>query len=391
MSYSRSFKQLSRAKKLGVLLIGSVLAWALGLPAFINTASAASLTSISDTLISSATSTATNHTIVWTSSNTVTAAQNIKVTLSADNSGTSDEFTLPSFATATDVTLSGSSDGAITVRANAGACAGGVDVYNSLNNNIANNRFVQLTVCPGDTVAAQTLTLSFVNNHVVNPANTGSYVIRVNSGSDSADTRVAIIQTVTMNAIVDTSLTFTISGVATNTALLGGQVTGTTTTATNIDFGHLVVGNSRVAAQLLTVNTNAQNGYQVTVVANQALTSNTGADIDFFIDGAHTAAPTAWQSPANTLGNENTYGHFGLTSDDTTLTGGDPFSGGTLYVGNFASVDGARQVMRHTAPVNGQTIGIGTTTVSYRIQIASLQEAGNDYSNVLTYVCTPTF
>ena len=75
MSYTRSFKKLSRAKQLGFLLIGTTLAWAVGLPVYINTASAASLTSISDTIVSSATSTATNHTIVWTGTNSVTAAQ----------------------------------------------------------------------------------------------------------------------------------------------------------------------------------------------------------------------------------------------------------------------------------------------------------------------------
>jgi hypothetical protein len=125
----------------------------------------------------------------------------------------------------------------------------------------------------------------------------------------------------------------------------------------------------------------------VTVFQDQNLTSATGADIDQFIDGAGTATPAAWQAPANTLGSENTYGHFGITSEDSSLTAGDEF-GSALYAGNIST---ARQVFYHNGPADGSTAHQGRTRIGYKIQIGSLQEAGTDYSNTLTYVATPTF
>ena len=46
--------------------------------------------------------------------------------------------------------------------------------------------------------------------------------------------------------------------------------------------------------------------------------------------------------------------------------------------------------MGHTGPANAAGVGIGTTTVGYKIELSSLQEAG-DYTTTLTYVATPTF
>lgn len=42
-------------------------------------------------------------------------------------------------------------------------------------------------------------------------------------------------------------------------------------------------------------------------------------------------------------------------------------------------------------PADGSTAHQGRTRVGYKIQIGSLQEAGTDYTNTLTYVATPTF
>ena len=58
------------------------------------------------------------------------------------------------------------------------------------------------------------------------------------------------------------------------------------------------------------------------------------------------------------------------------------------YVGNF---DNPRGIFWHTGPSDGTTANIGSTTVAYTIQVGALQEAGNDYTNTLTYVATPTF
>jgi hypothetical protein len=164
--------------------------------------------------------------------------------------------------------------------------------------------------------------------------------------------------------------------------------TSTTTSATAIAFGTLdpTVGASTTAGQRLNVTTNATNGFTVTVKENQNLLSSTGADIDMFKDGNQQVAPITWTQPAGTLGNENTYGHFGLTSSDDINS--NEFAG-AKFVGNFAST--SRAVFSHNAPSDGTTLGIGQADVAYKVAITSLQEAGTDYTNNLTYVATPTF
>jgi hypothetical protein len=279
---SRSFKNLSRSKKIGAFLIGTTLAWSVGLPLYIGTVSAASLSDISDTIVSSAPTVSTNHTIVYQSYTAATAGQTIRVQFSPGNSGTTDEFGLASFATTTDITLSG---GSWVQVANIGACNGAsaFQVYNSAVINNPGSRYIDLTVCTSDTVpAAAGYSIALTNSHVTNPTTVNSYVVRVaGTQTDSADTRVAIINTVTMSAKVDTSLTFTITGQATSTNI-NGTTTTLTTTATAIPFNTVTPGIVYTAAQRLNVATNAQNGFQVTVVQNQNLLSSSGADIDLF-------------------------------------------------------------------------------------------------------------
>jgi hypothetical protein len=204
---------------------------------------------------------------------------------------------------------------------------------------------------------------------------------------DAGDTRVAIIDDVVVTAAVATSFTFTISGVPSGVQV-NGVTTSTTTSATAIGFGILptAANSSTTAAQRLNVSTNAVNGFTVTVKQDQNLTSTAGTDIDVFANGTGTAAPTAWSAPSNTLGSEDTYGHFGLTSDDDINSNE---YGTALFVGNFATT--ARAVFHNSGPADGATANIGSTTVAYRIAIGSLQEAGNDYTNTLTYVATPVF
>jgi len=140
----------------------------------------------------------------------------------------------------------------------------------------------------------------------------------------------------------------------------------------------------------LNVTTNANYGYSVTVMQDHNLVSSNGATISSFKDGiaaSSTALATAWTSPLNTLGTFRTYGHFGLTSGDATLSDGNAFVG-SKYKGLWHS--DPIEVMWHNGPSDGLANGIGSSTVAYSLQIGPLQQAG-DYSNTLTYVCTPTY
>ena len=158
-----------------------------------------------------------------------------------------------------------------------------------------------------------------------NPNAAASYQIKVTSGSDTDTTRVAIIDDVTVTAAVDTTLTFTISGVASGAANANGEAgnTDVTTTSTSIPWGTLATGVAKEARQDLALTTNAAAGFTVTLFQDQNLISASGADIDLFKDGVDGAA-AAWASPTGTLGSEATYTIWAL-HPRCHLVAGDTF------------------------------------------------------------------
>jgi hypothetical protein len=228
------------------------------------------------------------------------------------------------------------------------------------------------------------------NAQITNPAATSSHEISITAGSaDSGQTRVAIINNVLVTANVDTTLTFTVSGTSTGTTVNGSPTTtAATSTSTSLPFGTLAPNVSKTLGQDLTVATNAIHGYVVTVEQSQNLLSSTGADIDGFKDGAYDNTPVAWAAPTNNIALENTWGHWGLTSTDSTLLG----AGSDFAVNQWiAASTTPRAVMAHSGPADGTTSLIGRATIGYQIQVSALQEAGDDYNTTLTYIATPTF
>jgi hypothetical protein len=225
------------------------------------------------------------------------------------------------------------------------------------------------------------------DTRITNPSSAGSYEITVGGNmQDSGATRVAIIDDVVVTASVDTVFSFTISGVATSSSVNGSATTTAgSSTATAIPFGNLTAGTTTIMAQDLQVSTNATQGFVVTVEQSQNLQSSTGADIDGFINGAYTNTPTAWTAPSALLANPDTWGHWGLTSEDDL--NGTEF-GTDLWV---AASTTPRQVFQHNGPADGVTANSGSTRVGYQVQISPLQEAGDDYTTTLTYIATPTF
>lgn len=220
-------------------------------------------------------------------------------------------------------------------------------------------------------------------NRITNPNAVGSVELYITAGtSDTGRTRVAIIDDVLVTAIVDTSFVFTISGTATSTAIDSATTTGSTTSQL-IPYGRLVAGVPELLAQRLSVQTNARSGFNVTVQTTGTISSSNGADIDTFSNATDISTPTAWSSPTNNIANENTWGHWGVTTeDDVTLF--DPGE----YI---AASTTPRSIFSHTGPADGTTTDVGLTDVGYKIQITPLQEAGDDYNTTLTYIATPTF
>jgi len=369
-------------KAIAMIAALAIILWSLGLPS-LRFADAANITDVSDTLSDSAPAVVSNHTISFVTPTGVPNGATTTITMPAGFNVTSVVFTDVDMATVTDMSV-------------AATCSGSERVAFT-----KSGQDLRFNFCTGDggfIAAGGTTTIQIGTNatfgsngvnQIINQAAEGSYEIGFTAGTvDSGWTRVVILDDVLVTAAVDTIFTFAVAGLA------GGQtVNGVTTTgatgSTSIPFGTLATGIASTAAQSLTVNTNAANGYVVTVQLDQALLSSTGADIDGFVDGSYTNTPVAWAGPTGTIGNESTYGHWGITSDDATTTrsGGDEFN-----ASEFASASTSpRVVMSHTGPTNGTGTGEGTTRVGYRVQIGGLQEAGDDYTTTLTYVATPTF
>ena len=340
---------------------------------FYNTAQAANLTNVSNTLTDSNPSSTSGHEIDFTIPSTPTASS-----LVATDTVTIEfpaGFTGVGSITAVTVTVDGVSDPAT-----------GISVTGQ-----------ELSFAGIDAAAGQEVKIVVADGIVTNPAKVDAtegvgdsyeFTITTDAASvvkDSGKTRVVIVENVLVTAIVSTTFDFVVSALA-SAEDVNGETTTDASTATEIPFGELVVGTAKVIGQQLNVTTNALGGFVVTVRQDADLLSSTGANIDSFIEGAYTDTPAAWSVPSNTLGSPNTYGHWGLTSEDSDLNG-DEF-GAQLFV---AASTTPREIFSHTSVTDGTTADIGQTQVAYRIEIGSLQEAGDDYNTTLTYIATPTF
>ncbi len=223
------------------------------------------------------------------------------------------------------------------------------------------------------------------DQRVTNHPAAGSYEFTISTPADSGQTRVAILDDVLVTANVNTSFDFVVSGFNTFGFDVNGTSTTGTSSATALPFGTLTANQIKTLAQRLQVTTNAINGFVVTVAQSDDLESTTGAIIDSFSDGTYDNSPSAWSAPLSNILLPNTWGHWGLTSEDNLNA--DEF-GSNLWV---AASTTPRQVFHHAGPSDGTTANIGSTTVGYQVQITALQEAADDYQTTLTYVATPTF
>lgn len=361
----------------------ALLLWSTGLPTIFHFAEAASITNASDTISNSAPSTASNHTIVFTTPNGLTIGQTFSLTFE-------NTFTMGSVAE-NDLDLL-INDVATTTGAVSGAGTWGVTVSGSVitfetPTDVGVASSSEITILIG-----KNATGGIGNDQITNPsATTTSHYIDIGGNmQDSGQVRVAIIDQVNVSASVDTSLTFTVSGVVASSSVNGSPTT-TAATSSNVSlpFGLLGINQSKVLAQDLSVITNATNGYTVTVEQSTPLQSTTGAIIDGFIDGSNTVTPTAWQAPSANVADTATYGHWGLTSTDgtTSRSGPQEFSSDKWVSGSTTPI----VVMGHTGPADGTTAGIGAARIGYQVQISALQEAGDDYTTTLRYIATPTF
>ena len=385
-----SKRQVTMQGGIATLVAIALVLWAVGAHMF-TTAEASNLTYVKDTLSDSDTGSASNHEIQFLSPTGVGNSETITVTFPAGFTGTSSIL-----FTDVDFEINGVDETIVD-----GAPTGGDwgFAWSGMTMTLTAAANESLGALATATIKIGTNTSVPVGvNRLTNPASINSYELTITAGvADTGQTRVAIVDNVLVTANVDTTLTFTVSGVVDNLTVNGSPTsTAATSTSTALPFGTLAAGVSKTLAQDLTVATNAIHGYVVTVEQDANLLSSTGADIDGFIDGAYTNGPTAWVTPSNAIGNENTWGHWGLTTTDGDLKGsGTDFAAADTWVSASTT---PRAIMAHDGPSDGATgtsdstgDDIGATRVGYQAQITALQEAGDDYSTTLTYIATPTF
>ena len=367
------------------VLIVSMLFWALGLPGWLHTANAAQLTTLSDTLSTSQPNTASNHTIQFTTPSGVAAdGSTITVTLpSGFGMGSVGEDDVDIADDGVDLTTAGvcgATNAAVTVASQTitiEICSGGGGA-------IAASSVVTIEI--GDNATASGLGANQVTNH----ATEGSYELAIGGTmADEGYTQLVIIESVLVTGEVETYFEFSIAGVDEGeTVNADATQTFATTTATTVPFGTVSPSTEYVLAQDLAVTTNAGDGFTVTVEASTDLTATNGATIDSFTDGTGTSTPISWAAPSGTYSDTDTYGHWGITTEDISLSDNDSF-GNALYVGDFIGTP--REVMYATSSADGTTAHTGATRVGYKMEITTMQEAATDYTTTLTFVATPIF
>ena len=252
---------------------------------------------------------------------------------------------------------------------------------------------IRCTATAGVAVATTSITIG----QVINPSLVGNYAVTtsvyLNTGNllEWSQTWVAINDSVTVGASVLPRLGFVILPLETDIVVNGATTTIPSATS-SINFGNLnfsattTIASSSIAGQELQVTTNANYGFLVTVEQNQDMTSSNGAIIDPFANGTAQVTASDWVLPLADLNDSKTFGHLGITTDDDTI------SGAAFGVNKWKGFSGTStmEVMRHTGPADGLTAGKGLAKVAYQVQVSALQEAG-EYTNILTYICTPTY
>jgi len=368
-----------------VVLIISLLAWAVGLPGALLRAEAAQLTDVRDALSSSRLGVAANHTVTFgTPTGILDDGSTVEITIPGgfDMSfiGEDDIDIADDGVDLTTDTVCGSAEVAISTSSQTII----IEFCNGAGGAIAASSEVSIEI--GTNASASGSGVHQIQNHSA----TGDYAVSIGGTmGDEGATRIVIVDAVYVTGEVDNYLDFEIMGVNAGEAVNADPVpTVSTTTATSVPFGLVSPSTEYLLAQDLSVNTNSMNGFTVTVSADSDLTSTTGATINSFTDGTGVASPIAWVGPDALAGSTDTYGHWGVTTEDVTLSDDDSF-GSALYAGNFIGTP--REVMYATSSADGTTPHIGLTRVGYKLEVSALQEAATDYTTQLTYIATPVF
>ncbi len=242
--------------------------------------------------------------------------------------------------------------------------------------NFTTTYFIQTDDTIGSTAAWQTYSgwNSGSGERVTGLAPSTTYKIKVKAryGADSESGYSSEASAITAAP----SLVVAIAGVNSGVTV-AGVTTTVTSTATGMGFGSLTVGDGspNIAAQTVTVTTNASGGYTTTAQQNQNLTSDNSDSIGT-VTGTN-ASPAAFGTGVTT-------GRFGYHTTDSSLCSGT--SGRFSVDDTYAALD----ITPYEVACSLTTASSEVTTIVYKLVIGTLQEAGN-YQNVVTYITTATY
>ena len=173
-----------------------------------------------------------------------------------------------------------------------------------------------------------------------------------------------------VSATVDPSLSFTIALVGSGQTVNGATTTAASTTTT-IPFGALSTGSNKILAHDLTVGTNANSGYTVTLKYTGVLTNGSYNITNW---SGTNAAPTTFSA----AGTES----FGYTTEDAVLGTGTT---NRFTTGKWAAFTTSPLEVAYNDSAVSQTIRTG-----YQVGISSTTSAGS-YTTTVVYTATPTY
>jgi hypothetical protein len=171
------------------------------------------------------------------------------------------------------------------------------------------------------------------------------------------------------------TLTFSVSGLPQSTGT-NGVVTNVSSTPTGIPFGALTIGTSTIAAQRLTISTDAANGYEIYTKQDQQL-ADTRGDVVPAVAGTN-LSPLSWAGGCTAPA-----GCYGYHPGSPVLSGGSTrFAANDSYAALTSTIS---EVGYGGAPASSSSMDM-----VYRIQIGATQGTGA-YQNNIMYVVAPSF
>lgn len=220
---------------------------------------------------------------------------------------------------------------------------------------------------------------------------------------DSSKIAVGTIEAVQVQATVEPSITFTISGVSPGTLVCSNSDTttaastgGAGATSTFVSLGSLSNGAINISAQNIVVNTNGAAGYVITATSSGRFI-NPASGV-WITDNMGTTGLTANDTPAPAAFPATGNPYFGIhpcyagaTSVPTIpagwSSGSTAFGSGAAYSNPWNTANAAyyATIASYAAPATNST-----TTVEYAATVGPTTPAGI-YSNYFTYVATATF